>query len=148
MNARDTVADTMMKAMNVVHKALLTSTGGRVGSRLGRMPTVELITVGRTTGKRRSAMLAAPVHGGGRFVLVASKGGDHRHPLWYLNLVANPDVTLLVDGATHHLRARTASAEEKAALWPDIVRAYHGYALYQRRTERDIPVILCEPPEA
>ena len=72
MNARDTVADTMMKAMNVVHKALLTSTGGRVGSRLGRMPTVELITVGRTTGKRRSAMLAAPVHGGGRFVLVAS----------------------------------------------------------------------------
>ena len=78
-------------------------------------------------------------------MLVASKGGDDRHPEWYLNLTANPEVELTVDGATRPMRARTASTEEKAELWPRIVSAYRGYGGYQRRTTRDIPVVICEP---
>jgi deazaflavin-dependent oxidoreductase (nitroreductase family) len=78
-------------------------------------------------------------------VLVASKGGDDRDPQWYRNLSANPDVEVTIDGSTRKMRARTATPDEKAALWPDIVAAYKGYDGYQKRAEREIPVIICEP---
>jgi deazaflavin-dependent oxidoreductase (nitroreductase family) len=142
---RDARVDFQLKAMNVVHRALLAVSGGRIGSSIGSMPAVELHTIGRKSGQRRSTMLTAPVHGDGRYVLVASKGGDDRHPEWYLNLVADPDVELTVAGATMPMTARTATAEEKADLWPQIVSAYKGYAGYQRRSARDIPVVICEP---
>ncbi len=91
-------------------------------------------------------MLTSPVHGDGRWVLVASKGGDDRDPEWYRNLVANPQVELTVAGQTWPLRARTATPEEKAVLWPQIVTANPGYAEYQNKTERNIPVVICESP--
>ena len=80
-------------------------------------------------------------------VLVASKGGDDRNPEWYRNLVANPEVEVKVlsTGETRKMRARVATATEKAELWPSIVAAYKGYAGYQKRTQRDIPVVICEP---
>jgi deazaflavin-dependent oxidoreductase (nitroreductase family) len=108
---------------------------------------VELHTIGRSTGKRRSTMLTSPVHDDTRYVLIASKGGDDRNPQWYQNLVANPDVELTIQGTTVPMRARTASAEEKAQLWPDIIAAYRGYEQYQRKTRRDIPVVICEPKQ-
>jgi deazaflavin-dependent oxidoreductase (nitroreductase family) len=134
-----------MKAMNLIHRMVLKLSRGHVGWQLGRMTTVELHTIGRKTGKRRSTMLSAPVREGDSFVLVGSKGGDNRHPQWYLNLVANPDIELTVRNQTLQLRARTATPEEKARLWPAIVAAYPGYSFYQRRTGRDIPVVICEP---
>jgi deazaflavin-dependent oxidoreductase (nitroreductase family) len=145
MQLRNRLADAVMVAMNVTHRAILTLSGGRVGWKLGRMTAVELHTIGRSTGRRRSTMLSAPIRDGDRFVLVASKGGDARNPEWYLNLVANPDVELTVRDQTFPLRARTADPGEKSRLWPAIVAAYPGYALYQRRTDRDIPVVICEP---
>ena len=145
MGFRDTLTDLLMKALNAVHRGVLIVSGGRVGRTIGSMPAVELHTIGRSSGKRRSTMLTAPVHGDGRYVLVASKGGDDRNPQWYLNLVANPDVELTVDGTTVPMRAHTASAEEKAELWPRIVATYRGYGGYQHKTERDIPVVICEP---
>ncbi|HEX7133115.1 MAG TPA: nitroreductase/quinone reductase family protein, partial [Iamia sp.] len=78
-------------------------------------------------------------------VLVASKGGDDRDPLWYGNLVAQPDVEVTIAGTTTPMRARTATAEERAELWPRITTAYKGYAGYQKRTDREIPVVICEP---
>lgn len=77
-------------------------------------------------------------------MLVASKGGDDRNPEWHKNLVADPDVELTVLGATLPYRARTATPEEKAELWPQITAKYKGYANYQKRTSRDIPVVICE----
>jgi deazaflavin-dependent oxidoreductase (nitroreductase family) len=139
------LADLSMKAMNAVHRTLLGVSRGRLGWRIGPMPVVELHTVGRKTGAPRSTMLTAPIHEPERVVLIASKGGDERHPFWYLNLLAQPDVELTERGVTRPMRARTATAAEKAALWPAIVRAYAGYALYQRKTTRDIPVVICEP---
>ena len=133
------------RLINRFHRGLLAVTGGRIGSRFGSMPVVELHTIGRTSGERRSAMLTAPVREDGRYVLVASKGGDSRHPSWYVNLVANPDVELTVDGRTVPMRARTATPTERAELWPRITRAYPGYAGYQRKTTRQIPVVICEP---
>lgn len=111
---------------------------------MGPMPAVELHTIGRVSGLRRSTMLTSPVHRDGRWVLVASKGGDDRDPEWYLNLVANPDVELTVRGVTHDMTARTATPAEKAELWPQITKVNPGYAGYQRKTEREIPVVICE----
>ncbi|TFC52367.1 nitroreductase family deazaflavin-dependent oxidoreductase [Cryobacterium sp. TMT2-10] len=145
MGMRNRLVDLQMKTMSALHLAVLRATGGRVLSSIGSMPAVELHTIGRSSGKRRTTMLTAPVHGHQRFVLIASKGGDDRHPQWYLNLVANPDVELTVHGSTLKLRARTATTEEKAELWPQIVAAYRGYDGYQQKTSRDIPVVICEP---
>ena len=130
--------------MNLGHRALMTTTRGRKGWTIGPMPAVELHTIGRVSGLRRSTMLTSPVHGDGRWVLVASKGGDDRDPEWYRNLMANPDVELTVRGTEHAVHARTATAEEKAELWPKIVKVNPGYAGYQRKTDRDIPVVICQ----
>jgi deazaflavin-dependent oxidoreductase (nitroreductase family) len=133
--------------MNAVHRALLAVSGGRIGWHAGGMVVVELHTVGRKSGARRSTMLTAPIHRNGRYVLVASKGGDDRNPEWYENLCADPDVELSVRGTTKRLRARTASDAEKRQLWPEIVASYPGYSVYQDRTDRNIPVVICEPTD-
>lgn len=145
MSVEQMVIDGVTKGMNLVHRAALKVSGGRLGKQMFGMPAVELHTTGRRSGQRRSVMLTAPILETGRVVLVASKGGDDRHPDWYRNLVDDPEVEVTVDGETTPMRARTADAAEKAELWPTIVAAYKGYAGYQRRTERDIPVIICEP---
>jgi deazaflavin-dependent oxidoreductase (nitroreductase family) len=127
------------------HRASLKLTGGRWPRTIFGMTPVELHTTGRRSGRRHSTMLSAPVHEEGRVVLVASKGGHSTHPDWYRNLVSNPDVELTVDGRTVAMRARTATPEERAELWPRIVRVYRGYDGYQRGTDREIPVVICEP---
>lgn len=144
MSQRNRFSDAGMKLMNGVHRAVLSLSGGKIGWTLGRMPTVELHTTGRVSGIRRSTLLTAPVHGDGRWVFVASKGGDDRDPLWYRNLVAQPDAAITVRGNTVNVHCRTATAAEKAELWPKIVAVNSRYAGYQQKTERDIPVIICE----
>ena len=145
MGLKETLTDIGMKGMNVSHRAILKVSGGRLLKAPFGMPTVELHTIGRKTGQRRSTLLTAPVREDDRVVLVASKGGDDRDPLWYRNLVADPDVELTIGAVTTPMRARTATAEERAELWPRITEAYKGYAGYQKRTEREIPVVICEP---
>jgi len=141
---RNRLTDASMVAMNLLHRAVLKLTGGRLGWKLGPMTAVKLHTIGSSSGKQRSTMLSAPISDEGRFVLVASKGGDDRHPQWYQNLVANPEVELTVHDRTFRMRARTATPAEKAELWPTIIKVNPGYAGYQRKTERDIPVVICE----
>ncbi|HWL37063.1 MAG TPA: nitroreductase family deazaflavin-dependent oxidoreductase [Frankiaceae bacterium] len=137
--------DLLFKGINAFHPALLKLTGGRVGRSLGGMPVVLLETVGRKSGEPRQTPLTAPVVDGETVVLVASYGGDSRHPAWYHNLCAQPEVAITMNGVRREMRARTATAEEKADLWPRIVRSYRGYAGYQKRTDRDIPVVLLTP---
>jgi len=145
MSAEQTVTDLVTKGMNVVHKAALALTGGRLGRTVFGMQAVQVHTTGRRSGQRRTVMLTAPVHEKDRIVLIASKGGDDRHPDWYHNVVAQPEIEITDGDVTTPWRARTASSEEKAELWPDVVKAYKGYAGYQKRTGRDIPVVICEP---
>lgn len=145
MGARERLTDLSMKGMSGAHRVIVAATGGRLGRQIGGMPALELHTTGRRSGKRRTVMLTAPIRERDRIVLVASKGGDDRHPEWYLNLVDDPSVEVTVDGATTRMRARTATPAEKIELWPAIVDVYPGYAGYQRRTAREIPVVICEP---
>jgi deazaflavin-dependent oxidoreductase (nitroreductase family) len=148
MALNESLRDLQMKGMNAVHRTVLTLSGRRLLNSFGTMPVVELHTIGRSSGKRRSTMLTAPIHDDGTFVLVASKGGDDRDPDWYRNLVANPEIELTVDGTTRPFTARVATDDEKAEMWPRIVEAYKGYAGYQKKTDRNIPVVVCEPRSA
>jgi deazaflavin-dependent oxidoreductase (nitroreductase family) len=141
---RNTIKDNGAKLMNLAHRVILATTGNRLLARPFGMPLVELHTTGRKSGLPRSCYLTAPIHDDHRMVLVASKGGDDRNPDWYQNLQAHPDAEVVIDGERHRIRARTADAAEKAEIWPKIIAEYKGYAGYQRRTTRDIPVVICE----
>lgn len=132
--------------MNRLHRGVLSLFGGRVLGSFSGMPVVELYTTGRKTGQRRMTMLTSPIHDDTRVVLVASRGGDDRDPAWLLNLTANPSVEVAFVGhAPAPYQARVATPTEKASIWPEIVSVYKGYAGYQKRTDRDIPVVICEP---
>ncbi len=148
MNTRSRVLNVVTKSMNVAHRAVWKLSGHRLLNEPMGMPAVELHTTGRRSGQRRTVILTTPVHDETRVVLVASKGGDDRHPDWYRNLCDDPHVELTMDGTTRPFVARTADATEKAELWPRVVSAYRGYAGYQRRTSRDIPLVICEPATA
>lgn len=145
MSLRESLVDAGFKSLNRVHRTVLHVSGGRAGGTAMGMPVVELHTTGRRSGMPRTTMLTVPVVEGGQVVLVASKGGDDRAPDWYLNLLANPGIEVTMAGRRRTMRARCASAEEKAQLWPQVVAANPGYARYQRRTSRDIPLVICEP---
>jgi F420H(2)-dependent quinone reductase len=122
---------------------LYESTEGKEGGTLEGAPCVILTTKGRKSGKLRKSALMRIEHDG-VYAVVASMGGAPKHPVWYLNVVANPDVTLQ-DGATVlDLRARTASPEEKRHWWPRLTAVWPAYSEYQSKTERDIPVVLLE----
>jgi deazaflavin-dependent oxidoreductase (nitroreductase family) len=146
MPFRHAVSDVGMRSMNLVHRIVLVASGGRLLNRVAGMPAVELHTVGRKSGRPRTNLLTAPIFEDDRIVLVASKGGDDRDPEWLRNLVVSPDVEIrnLRTGETRKVRGRLASPEEKSELWPLVVAAYRGYAGYQKRTTRDIPLVICE----
>lgn len=131
--------------MNVVHRAVLKLSRGRVGWQVGSMPVIELTTTGRKSGQPRTVMLTSPLQQGDAYIVVASRGGDDHHPAWFLNLRDNPAVEVKVGGGPRRpMRARIASAEERASLWPKIAAEYRNYAGYQARTEREIPLVFLE----
>lgn len=139
-------ADFVLKAMNTAHRVLLTVTGGRVGYDAMGMPVLELTTVGRRSGEPRSVMLTSPLHENGHPVVVASRGGDDTHPAWFLNLRARPDVEVSIKGGPRTpMTARIVTAEERARMWPQIAEKHTNYAGYQKRTEREIPLVVLEP---
>lgn len=140
-----TLKDELFKVGTGIHRAILRATKGRVLGRLGGMPVIILTSTGRKSGKRRSTVLTAPVCGEGRMVLVASYGGDDRHPAWFLNVRDDPQVDVTIAGRQVSMRARVASEQERAELWPRVVGAYPGYGEYQRRSSRQIPLVVLEP---
>ena len=139
-------SDLTLKAMNAVHRTVLTLTRGRVGWTVSNMPALELTTTGRRSGQPRTVMLTSPLQEGSTIVVVASRGGDDNAPLWYLNLCANPAVEVSFQGGPAvPMHARTASAEKRARLWPLVVADHRNYAGYQTKTRREIPLVLLDP---
>lgn len=132
--------------MNAVHQIVLKASGGRIGWKAAGMPVLELTTVGRKSGKPHSIMLTSPVQQDESLVVVASRGGDDRHPAWFLNLRDNPDVEVRLLGKPKQpMRARIADADERARVWPQVIARYKNYGSYQSKTDREIPLVLLEP---
>jgi len=100
--------------------------------------------VGAKSAIRRTSPLVY-ARDGENFVLIASKGGYPKHPAWFHNLVANPDTTVQVGSRHVEVHARVADPEERRRLWPVVVGVYSGYEDYQRRTGREIPLVILEP---
>jgi deazaflavin-dependent oxidoreductase (nitroreductase family) len=141
----------IIKTMSALHTKLYRATGGRVGKswRVGSavrkgVPVCLLTTVGRTSGQPRTAPLCY-LDDGERVIVVASQGGLPTNPQWYLNLQANPEVEIRIGRSARTMTARTADPDERAVLWPRLVDLYADYATYATWTEREIPVVICEP---
>ncbi|TRZ72179.1 MAG: nitroreductase family deazaflavin-dependent oxidoreductase [Actinobacteria bacterium] len=136
-------SDRILKTMNGVHRLILGVTRGKAGWTAGKMPVLELTTIGRKSGEPRSCLLTSPLQENGEIVIVASRGGDDHHPAWYLNLLETPQVQVSYKGAPHKIMtARTANSEERARMWPIVAGAFKGYAGYQEKTSREIPLVI------
>lgn len=105
--------------------------------------TLILTTTGRKSGEQRSTPLIYRTHGDDLLV-VASKGGDDSHPLWYLNIEADPEVHVQVKGDRFTARARTATPQEKPEMWRKMAEAWPAYDEYTKKTDREIPVVVLE----
>lgn len=130
----------LMKGHAIVYRA----TGGRIGHRLPGLPQMLLLDhVGAKSGHKRTSPLLY-IDDGDDLVIVASKGGYPRHPGWYHNLIANPDAEVQVGSERRPVHARVATPAERERLWPRAVESYGNYASYQKRTDREIPLVILE----
>ena len=128
-----------------LHVELYRRTRGLIGHRVPFVPPMLLLDhVGARSGKHRTSALAY-VRDGESYVVIASKGGHPRNPGWFHNLRAHPDTTIQVGGAHREVRARVATPAERERLWPRAVEVWGPYESYQRRTERQIPLVILEP---
>jgi F420H(2)-dependent quinone reductase len=127
------------------HTAVYRLSGGLIGHRFpGAPPTLLLDHIGAKSGTKRTTPLTY-ARDGDDFVIVASKGGYPKNPAWFHNLRAHPDITIQVGTSRKPVHARVATPEERKRLWPKVVETYGGYAGYQERTDREIPLVILEP---
>lgn len=135
----------IIKWMSRAQTFLYKRTGGKVaGSFLQGAPVALLTTTGRKTGEPRVSPLLY-LREGDRVVLVASQGGAAKHPMWYLNLKADPKITVQIKDEILYLTARDATEQERAEYWPKLVEMYSSFEDYQAWTDRVIPIVICDP---
>ena len=135
----------VLRRMMAGHTLIYRASGGLIGHRVpGAPPMLLLDHVGAKSGVKRTTPLVY-VDDGANVVLVASKGGHARNPAWFHNLKAHPETTVQIGRERRLVRARVAKAQERKRLWPKAVKTYSGYAGYQKRTEREIPLVILEP---
>lgn len=138
-------AKTIMKLMSRLNTWVYRATNGRIGGKFLRgAPVALLTTIGRKSGLERTTPLLY-LRDGDTIVVVASQGGRDEHPLWYLNLRAEPNVKLQIGAEVLERRARTASDEEADRYWPKLTEMYKDFDDYRSWTDRKIPVVLLEP---
>jgi F420H(2)-dependent quinone reductase len=127
------------------HTELYRLSGGRIGHHVPGLPPMLLLDhVGAKSGAKRTSPLVY-VRDGEDLVLVASKGGHPKNPAWFYNLKAHPDTEVQVGSKRRPVHARVANAEEHKRLWPQALKTYGGYADYQKRAKRQIPLLILEP---
>lgn len=120
------------------------SSDGREGNTMRGRPVIILWTRGRKSGAVRKSPLMR-VNDGERYAVVASQGGAPEHPVWYLNLEADPHVSLQDGPDLRDYIAHTATPEERAEWWPKATAVWPDYDEYQQKTDREIPIVILEP---
>jgi F420H(2)-dependent quinone reductase len=143
-NLNSPYADFFIKWMSRSNTWLYKVSGGRLGGTFQKAPVALLTTTGRKTGQPRVSPLLY-LRDGNTVILVASRGGSDKDPMWYLNLKANPKVQVQIKSEVLDLNARDANDEERARYWPQLVEMYPTYEDYQSWTDRLIPLVVCEP---
>ncbi len=137
--------DAIFKIVTRFHRVVFDVTKGKITGKASGMPVVKLTTVGRKSGQQRTTMLTSPLVEGDNVTLVASFGGDDRDPAWFSNLAANPDVEIVMSGSHRQMHARVTEGDERTRLWEALTAKHANYAGYQRKTQRQIPVVVLEP---
>lgn len=148
MNARgrpySRISAQAQRVLAGLHALIYRTSGGRLGGRIVGSPVLVLVTTGRRSGsERHTPLLYLP--DGDDLVIVASNGGTASHPAWWFNLGTEPRAGVILDNRRLSVTASEATGDDKAALWERLVRMYPGYADYQRRTDREIPVVRLRP---
>jgi F420H(2)-dependent quinone reductase len=141
---RKFLASPLMKYFTLGNTVLYRVSGGRLGGTRGGAPVLLLTATGRKSGRKITTPLIY-LRNGAEYVVVASKGGYDKHPLWYLNLLANPASEVQVGGTKLATTARVANASERERLWPRLLEIYADYANYQSWTDREIPLVILSP---
>jgi len=136
--------DLPFRLLGGLHRHVYRLTGGKISARIVNLPVLLLTTTGRKSGRPRTQPLTYTRTGDG-YVVIASKGGAAQHPLWYLNLRANPIAEVTIGRETQKVRAREAEGEERERLWRQQADVFSGYDRYAQKTTRRIPVIVLEP---
>jgi F420H(2)-dependent quinone reductase len=134
----------LIRAMSKTHLLIHRLSRGRLLGRVAGMPVLLLTTTGRRSDKPRTTPLTF-FRDGANLVVIASNGGAERPPDWSLNLEQNPRAVVKIGTDEQTVQARTASPEERERLWVGITATYSGYAGYQQKTARQIPVLILEP---
>jgi deazaflavin-dependent oxidoreductase (nitroreductase family) len=142
--ARRPATNPLAKLFVGIHSAVYRWTGGAIGGRLFGAPVLLLSVTGRKSGQQRTTALIY-LRDGSDYVVVASYGGSDWDPSWWLNLKANPLASVQVGRDRIAVRAEQADAAERARLWPPLVQMYSGYAGYQQKTKREIPIVKLHP---
>jgi deazaflavin-dependent oxidoreductase (nitroreductase family) len=132
--------DGTVKRMSSLHALVYRTTNGRIGRRLVDNDMLLLTTTGRNSGAKHTVPLLC-LRDGQRLVVIASYGGRPEHPEWYRNLEAHPRASVQILGEHTEVEATTMTDDEHSEWWPQIVDAYGDYAVYQSKTDRQIPVV-------
>ena len=134
----------VMHAMTRAHVWLYRTSQGHLGKTFAGAVCCLVVMTGRKSGKKREIPLIF-IPDGDDVILIASQGGMDKHPTWYWNLVADPNIEVIVAGSTRRMVARLADDAAKAERWPKAVAVYPDFDQYQARTDRDIPLFICSP---
>lgn len=135
------MANALLRAGLAFHVGVFRMSKGRLLAKFGNAPVLLLTTTGRQSGKRRTMPLLY-LEDGGAIAIVASNGGADRHPAWYHNLVANPEVEVEMGGSTRRMRAEVTASAERDRLYDRFKARDENYAKYEAKTSRTIPVVL------
>jgi deazaflavin-dependent oxidoreductase (nitroreductase family) len=142
---RSPFTDFFAKWMSRLNTFLYRRGGGEgLGSTFQNIPVALLTTTGRKSGQPRVSPLYF-LRDGDRVIVAASKAGAEKDPMWYLNLKANPKLSVQIKKEMLDLTARDATDEERANYWPQLVKMYPTYEDYQSWTDRTIPIVVCDP---
>ena len=134
-----------MKVIGTVHRTLYRASDGKLGKTFFGSSVLLLTTTGRKTRRPRTWPISY-LREGDRFIVLAANGGQPNHPSWYLNLQANPRASVQLGDETRLMTARTAHGDERTRLWARAVEEHPAYETYQQKTNREIPVVLLQPP--
>ena len=141
------VSDFAFRAANWLNRTAIRLSGGRVGWIHQGTPIIEVTTTGRRSGEPRSTLLSVVAQPCDAFAVIGSRGGDTKHPAWFLNMRDNPAVTVRNRDGTQQMTARLTGGDERTALWEQIAAKDDHYVRFQRKTDRQFPIVLLEPAD-